>query len=132
MIKRIVAVSAATILAGGATVAPAAADGPTPEPHLVPMPNLAVPIVDGGRVTGLLNVKLVLSASDAAGASAITANMARLRSAAVAGSLEFGRLYASPFKPVNSEILAADLTTFLHEQEAAVAQVLIVEVAARR
>jgi len=131
MMKRLTTSLAATALGGAATVA-LAADGAAAEPHLVSMDTLAVPIIDGGRVTGLLNVKLVLSADDAGGAGAITANMARLRSAALAGTLEFGRLYASPFKPVNSEVLAEDLTSLLHAEEAAVAKVLIVEVAARR
>lgn len=131
MMKRLTTSLAATALGGAATVA-LAADGATAEPHLVPMDTLAVPIIDGGRVTGLLNVKLVLSAADAGGAGTITANMARLRSAALTGTLEFGRLYASPFKPVNSEVLADDLTSLLHAEEAAVAKVLIVEVAARR
>ena len=57
--------------------------------------------------------------------------MPRLRSATLAAALEFSRLYASPMRAVDAEMLSRDLTTALQHEEPGISRVLIVEVAAR-
>jgi hypothetical protein len=113
--------------AGGADGGPA----PAGAPALVDMSVLAVPIVDGDRIQGELHVRLVLNAGDDSAAERVTAAMPRLRSASLLTLLEFARLYASPFRAVDSERLSRSLTEALHKAEPGVAEVLIVEVGAK-
>lgn len=101
------------------------------ELHLVSMGEIAVPIVDGARSDGILRIKLVLEAGDAAAAETLTAKLPVVRAATVAAALEFGRLYASPMMPVNAEQLAGDLKNALHEA-GGVHRVLVTQVAATR
>lgn len=123
---------AAAASANGAVVAAAPEPGPRSEAHLVPMDEVAVPIVDGARSDGTLRVKLVLEMTDASAAEKASAALPALRSAALATTMEFARLYASPMTPVNVDRLATDMTAALRVQEAQVKRVLIVEVAASR
>ena len=121
---------AATAALTGATAVAAASDAPAKEAHLVPMEELAVPIVDGGRGVGTLRVKLVLDMADAAAAAGAT--LPPLRAASLGAAMEHARLYASPMAPVNVARLAADMTAALRAEDARVARVLIVEVGASR
>ena len=114
----------------GATAVAAESDGAAEEAHLVPMEELAVPIVDGGRSTGTLRVKLVLDMADAAAAAGAT--LPPLRAASLGAAMEHARLYASPMAPVNAERLAADMTAALRAADTRVSRVLIVEVGATR
>ena len=100
--------------------------------HLVAMDEIRVPIIDGNRADGALRLKLVLETADGAAAEKATASLPVLRSVAVAGALEFARLYASPFMPVDASRLALDMTASLHAQDAGISRVLLVEVAATR
>lgn len=128
--NRLVMAASALALAATATLAWAApaANG---EPHLVAMEEIKVPIVDGGRVDGAFTVTMVLGTADPAAAERIAAALPRLRSVSLGAALEFSRLYASPFRPVDAERLSRDLTRALRAADAGVSQVLIVEVAAR-
>ncbi len=127
------AIAGAALLASGGAGASPNGEGQVPvDPHLVPLTQITVPIVDGGRMEGLLSMKLVLGAADADSAVALELAMPRLRSAGMAAASEFARLHASPHKAVDSEKLSQDLATALRREDPGVAMVLIVEVAARR
>jgi len=121
-------------LAGTGSLATASGGGEAPpdaEPHLVPMPEISVPIIDGDRLDGAFKVKMVISTADPDAAERVTAALPRLRSASLAASLEFARLYASPMRPVDAEMLSRDVTAALQHEEPGIARILIVEVAAR-
>lgn len=135
MPKKIAMAIAALALAGGGTIAATSASAEDPiatgEPHLVPMQEISVPIIDGDRLHGSFRVRTVLAATDAAEAARITAALPRLRSASVIAALEFSRLHASPMRAVDAELLSGDLTEALKLEEPGIARALIVEVAAR-
>ncbi|MET1754382.1 hypothetical protein ABVV53_02720 [Novosphingobium sp. RD2P27] len=134
MRKAITMAGAALTLAGGGTVAATAGADKTEnaalEPHLVPMQEIAVPIIDGDRLDGTFRVKTFLAADDAEAAERIEAALPRLRSASLAAALEFSRLHASPFRPVDAEMLSKDLTEALQSEEPGVTRALVVEVVA--
>ncbi|MFZ5746644.1 MAG: hypothetical protein ACOY45_03175 [Pseudomonadota bacterium] len=121
--------SAAALIASHAT-AFASSGGGSGGVNFVEMSKLSVPIVDADRIDGVLNVTIVLDAADAEAASRIDAEMPRLRSALTGAALDFARLSASGFRPVDAEQLAHDLTVAAHAAEPGVARVLIIEVSA--
>jgi hypothetical protein len=100
--------------------------------HLVPMEMIRVPVIEGNRADGTLQVKLVLVARDAAAALEAGEDLPRLRATSVATALEFARLYASPMLPVDVERLSADMTAAIHQQDQRIQKVLVVEVMASR
>ncbi len=114
------------LLAGPARAAESAAGGPA----LVPMEEIAVPILDGPRMAGVLRFTLVLRAHDAASAADISRQIARLRSAALVTGLDFARLRASPYRAVDVRQLAQMLDAALKATDAGVEQALIVRVGA--
>ena len=107
-------------------------EGGAAAPHFVAMAPLDVPIVEGDRADGRLKITLVLEAADAAGASALETRLPECREAALAASIEFARLRASPSSPVDAQRLANDLSIALRPVDRAIAAVLLVEVSARR
>lgn len=100
------------------------------EPHLVNISDLVVPIIDSGRMDGRLSYDIVIDAVDAVDAARLTAEVARLRSTAIASGLEFSRLYVSGLRPVDAEVLAAELTRTLQAESPGIERVLVVKVAA--
>lgn len=110
------------------TSAGGAANGPAPEPMVVDMSQVAVPIIDGDRVEGMLQVRLALNTADSAGVDQVTAALPKLRSATVVALVEFARLYASPFRAVDSDRLSRTLSDSLRKAEPAVTEVLLLEV----
>lgn len=116
-------------LAASATAAPNKADVAAVEPHLVAMPQISVPIIDGDRLEGSFRLTMVLAATDAKAAERVSAVLPRLRSTSVAEALEFSRLHASPMRPVDVELLSRDLTKALQQEEPGIARALVVEVA---
>jgi hypothetical protein len=95
------------------------------------MEEISVPIIDAGRIDGILRVTLVLEARDATSATELGKRMPELRAAALAEAIEFARLYASPFTPVDARKLAASLTPALRRVSPLIKRVLIVKVAAQ-
>lgn len=95
------------------------------------MDEISVPIIDASRVDGVLRVTLVLQAHDTAGVAALERKMPELRAAALAEAIEFARLYASPYTPVDAGKLVAALTPALRRVAPAIKRVLIVKVAAQ-
>jgi hypothetical protein len=100
--------------------------------NFVTLEEISVPIVEGARADGRLRLKLVLEAQDAAAAERLLAALPLLRATSLSAALEFARLYASPMTPVDVGRLSSDLTAALKKQDAGIARVLIVEVAAAR
>ena len=99
-------------------------------PALVPMEEIAVPILDGARLEGILRFTLVLRAHDDAAAADITRQIVRLRSAALVAGLDFARMRASPYRAVDVAQLAMALDAALKKAEPGVEQALIVRVGA--
>jgi hypothetical protein len=100
--------------------------------NLLPMDEVTVPIIDADRTAGALRFKLVLEAGNAETAARLPAELPVLRAATVAAGLEFARLNASAFRPVDAEQLDHDLTAALKAAEPGLSRVLIVEVEASR
>lgn len=132
MRRIIVRVAAGILLLPGSTFVHASgANGGADGLHLVPMTEIQVPVVEGNRAGGTLQLKMVLVTRDAAAADKAAAEMPRLRAGSVAAALEFARLYASPMLPVDVKRLSEDITAAIHQQDQRISQVLIVEVMAR-
>lgn len=134
--KLLIAGAIASAAIGAGSVA-AASDGETAaahaeEPNFVALEEIAVPIVGTDRIEGSLRVKLVVQAAEASGAAKLTDRLPELRAATIAATLEFSRLYASAFTPVNAERLRADLAAAVKRANPAATGVLIVEVAAQK
>jgi hypothetical protein len=94
------------------------------------MDEISVPIIDASRINGVLRVSITLEAGDAVSAAELGGRMPELRAAALAATLEFARLHASPFAPVDVSRLAAALTPALSHVSPSISRVLIVKVAA--
>jgi len=124
----------AAIAAAGLVASAARAEGESSaaQVHFVDMDEISVPIVDGARVDGTLHVKLVIDAADAESANRLNENQPALRQAALSASLEFARLQASAFAPVDVSALDAALSAAISAIDKAGSRVLIVEVSARR
>lgn len=88
------------------------------------------PIVDGGRVDGVLHVTLVIQAKSEDEASALSNRMPELRAAALPATIEFARLHASRFAPVDVARLAATIAPPVKAVDRAIDKVLIVRVSA--
>lgn len=132
--RKTAAMAAAGLLLvpGGPGALAAGGGGAAEGLHLVPMDEIRVPIVEGNRADGALQLKLVLVLPDAAAVEQSTAALPALRATTLAAALEFARLYASPMMPVDAAKLAEGLTAALHAQDPRIERVLITEVSARR
>lgn len=114
----------------------APASGAAPEPAetgseaFVTIPEISVPIVDAGRMDGVLRVSIVLQTHDIAAANRLSAQMPDLQAAGLSAAVEFARLYASPYTPVDVEKLSAELAPALVHGDAGVRKLLIVNVTA--
>jgi len=97
----------------------------------VAMEEIAVPIVDAGRIDGVLRVSIVLEARDIAGAAGLARKMPELRAAGLGAAIEFARLHASPFTPVDVRRLSGTIEPALRGVDGTIARVLIVKVSAR-
>ena len=108
----------------------AAGGGAGGAPALVPMEEIAVPILDGARLEGILRFTLVLRAHDEEAAANIGKQLMRLRSAALAAGLDFARIRASPYRAVDVAQLAQSLDSALKQADSGVQQALIIRVGA--
>lgn len=99
-------------------------------PTMVPMDEIAVPIIDGAHMEGILRFTLVLHAQDSAAAVRITASLAKLRSVAMIAGIDFARLRASPFSAVDVRSLHILLDKALKSADPGISQALIVRVGA--
>lgn len=99
--------------------------------NFVAMNEISVPIVDAGRIDGVLRVSITLQAQDATSAARLAQRMPDLRTAGLNALIEFARLHASPFKAVDVHKLSAALTPALSKIDPAIQTVLIVSASAR-
>jgi hypothetical protein len=99
-------------------------------PTFVPLDEITTPIFGDSRIEGALSVTLVIEAKDAQTAAALKTQMPSLRASSLAATIEFARLYASGFLPVNAERLGADLTAGLKRDHPGIVRVLITRVMA--
>ncbi len=99
-------------------------------PTLIPMQEIAVPIIDAGNIKGVLRFTLVLRAHDAATAAELTDKQPLLRSAALGAGLEFAQIRASPYAPVDVSELVDTMNHALHAANPAIEQALVVRVMA--
>ncbi|MCH4152622.1 MAG: hypothetical protein LKF30_11860 [Sphingobium sp.] len=99
-------------------------------PMMVPMDEIAVPIIDGAHMEGILRFTLVLRAQDSAAAARLTTSIAKLRSVAMIAGMDFARLRASPYSAVDVRSLIQSLDRALKAADPGVSQALIVRVGA--
>jgi hypothetical protein len=127
----------AALLLAAAVPAQAANTDPRNAAELLPVDTsflalepIDAPIVDGGRVDGVLHVTLVVQAKSEEAAAALAKRMPELRAAALPAAIEFARLRASRFAPVDVTRLAATIASPVKAVDPAIAKVLIVRVSA--
>jgi hypothetical protein len=106
------------------------AELPPADATFVPLQPIDVPIVDAGRIDGVLHVSIVVQARSEQDAAALTERMPELRAAALPAAIEFARLRASRFAPVDVSRLAETIAPPVRQVNAAIAKVLIVKVSA--
>lgn len=124
---------AALALLSGWALAPCAdaeEGGGALDPSFMPMAEIAVPIIDGSRIEGVLRFTLVLRARDAAGAAEMVRDAARLRAVAVGAGLDFARLRSSPYRAVDCARLADSLDVAFRAAIPGFDRALIVKVSA--
>ncbi|MGN6374402.1 MAG: hypothetical protein ACTHMG_02490 [Sphingomonas sp.] len=97
-------------------------------PPLVAAAPLDVPIVDAGAVIGRLTFTASFELADPAAAAMATAQAPQLRAATLAAALDFARLHASPYLPVDAQLLSDGLTRAARAVNPGVRRVLIIEV----
>ena len=101
------------------------------EPPIIPeSQEIAVPIIDGAHMEGILRFTLVLRAQDSAAAARLTTSIAKLRSVAMIAGMDFARLRASPYSAVDVRSLIQSLDRALKAADPGVSQALIVRVGA--
>jgi flagellar basal body-associated protein FliL len=119
------AMTAIAALAPGQAEAAAAENPSKMGAEFVQLSEITTPIFGTSRVEGALSVTIVLEARDAKVADGLRGRMPELRATAVLATLEFSRLYASGFAPVNAVQLSSALNRALRERYPGVARVLI-------
>lgn len=138
--QRLAALLAASV-AAMATAAPTQAETknaegkkpdpiPPPDPSFVVMDPIDAPIVDSGRIDGVLHLSLAVKMKSAENAAELSKRMPELRAASLAAAIEFARLHASPYAPVNVARLSAMMAPPIKRLDKGVEKVLIVKVSA--
>lgn len=115
---------------GTAAVKGPAANAPANPDNFVPLEDITAPIIDAGRIDGQLDLSLVIEAGSPEDAANLGERRPELRAAMLASSLEFARLHASPFTPVDAGRLSEALVPAARKVDPRVARVLIVKVGA--
>ncbi len=112
----------------------AAATHERSQPHygstFVQLDEITTPIFGDSRIEGALSVTLVIEAKDAQSAATLKTQMPSLRASSLAVTIEFARLYASGFLPVDAERLSVDLNAGLKRDHPGIMRVLITRVIA--
>ncbi|MBO9725468.1 MAG: hypothetical protein J7530_13910 [Novosphingobium sp.] len=103
---------------------------PPPDPSFLVMEPIDAPIVDSGRIDGVLHLSLAVKMKSAENAAELAKRMPELRAASLAAAIEFARLHASPYAPVNVARLSAMMAPPIKQLDTGVEKVLIVQVSA--
>jgi flagellar basal body-associated protein FliL len=117
-------------LAGGSVAAGEGNAAVSETPAFVSVTDIAAPIFSTGRLEGAVNVSLMIEARNAEAVAELEARMPELRASLLDNTLEFSRLYASGFTPVDAERLSKDLTASLKKTHPGVRRVLILKLSA--
>lgn len=140
--SRLAALLVATVAATAAAVPTQAETGqteteakkadpiPPPDPSFVVMEPIDAPIIDSGRIDGVLHLSLAVKTKSAENAAELTKRMPELRAASLAAAIEFARLHASPYAPVNVARLSAMMAAPIKRLDRGIEKVLIVKVSA--
>jgi hypothetical protein len=103
---------------------------PPPDPSFLVMEPIDAPIVDSGRIDGVLHLSLAVKMKSAENATELAKRMPELRAASLAAAIEFARLHASPYAPVNVARLSAMMAPPIKQLDNQVEKVLIMQVSA--
>jgi hypothetical protein len=98
--------------------------------RFVPMDEITTPIFGESRIEGALSVRIVLETADSEAAGALRPKLPELRAAAVTTTLEFARLNASGYAPVEAPLLSSALNRAIKSVDPRVTRVLIVRLGA--
>ncbi|HWW65152.1 MAG TPA: hypothetical protein VNZ43_10365 [Sphingomonadaceae bacterium] len=123
------AIVALSALTGGETAVAARPETPV-HAQFLHLDEISIPIFGGDRIEGELSATLMIEARDNDAANALKMKLPELRSAALAAMLEFARLRASGFTPVDAKRLSADLNGALKRAYPRIVRVLIIKVQA--
>jgi hypothetical protein len=99
---------------------------------VVPIAELRVPILDGGRFVGTLRLQTALDYADPAQGAGAAAHAPMFRDAVLSAGLEVARLHVSAFVPINAALLSRTLTDAARTVDPHVRKVLILDVSARQ
>lgn len=99
-------------------------------PELVPIDEIITPIFGQSRIEGALRVAIVLEAANPTSAAALKRQLPQLRAVALSTTLEFSRLFASGFTPVDARRLSRSLNAALKPAFPGIGRVLIVKLSA--
>lgn len=113
-----------------ALAAPAGAAGGGSS-EVVSLGTFNVPIIDGGRVDGSLQLELAVTPADRADVQQLGAAQPALRAAVLGAVLDFAQLRASPRVAVDADALSQALDAAARAADPAAAHVLILEVRTR-
>ncbi|MFL9841586.1 hypothetical protein ABS767_11475 [Sphingomonas sp. ST-64] len=98
---------------------------------VVPLGTFNVPIVDGGRIDGSLQLALAIAPAAGADAAQLGAAQPAIRAAVLGAVLDFAQLRASPRVAVDADALSRALDAAAHSVDPAAGHVLILEVRTR-
>lgn len=130
---RMIIITAAALLssvAGGGMAAvgsPAPADEPA---AFLNVSDITTPIFSPSGIDGSLSVSVAIQARDASMVAELREKMPKLRAALLTSTLEFSRLYASGFKPVDAERLDEQLSAALQRVHPGAERALILKLSA--
>lgn len=119
--------AAAALLAMATPVG--AADGGNSE--IVSLGTFNVPIIDGGRVDGILHLELVIAPADRSDVRRLAVSQPTVRAAVLGAVLDFAQLRASPRVAVDANALSQALDAAARAADPAAGHVLILEVRTR-
>ncbi|MBB5685256.1 hypothetical protein [Sphingobium boeckii] len=126
----ITAAAALSSLAGGGM---AAVGSPAPSgdsASFLNVSDITTPIFSPSGIDGSLSVSVAIQARDASMINDLREKMPELRAALLTTTLEFSRLYASGFQPVDAERLDEQLTAALQRVHPGAERALILKLSA--
>ncbi|MEN2786140.1 hypothetical protein ACFOKI_07015 [Sphingomonas qilianensis] len=125
------AATALSTLAGGSMAAVGAPPVALGQAAFLPIDDITTPIFAPNGIEGSLSVSVTIQAGDTQRMERLRQKMPELRAALLTSTLEFARLYASGFRPVDAERLDETLSTALQRVDGDAGRVLILAVSAR-
>lgn len=126
----ITAAAALSSLAGGGMAA-VGSQVPAEEPSaFLSVDDITTPIFSTGGIDGSLSMSVAIQTSNETMVRELREKMPELRAAILTSTLEFSRLYASGFTPVDAERLDGELSSALKRVHPGAEKVLILKLSA--